>query len=283
MAWHIVVKYNMQYKKLGGWTEGFYTSRALLADAVSDGMRLCQLLAALHGIKAQPQAFSVRLLPTPPATTVARVHKNVSLLGVAPPTPSDDNITDFPTTSLAMQTFNNATVTQVTQWIKGIPDNCTTQGVYTPSPAFAAAFTALKNELVSTVGTPKPWVQRVLDTAQPKIHLTGYTQGGVITIPGNAYLVNDLIRIGRVASPSGRVSEGSNANGVFRVLAVTGDDVSVLIPTPLTSVPVLQASSYAQKQVASFVAIEECTPSGITKHDIGRPTDPQSGKRRKRR
>lgn len=282
MPWRVSFRFVVVQAKIAGWTENFWHQSETLSDVEGAVVDLRPLLLAVHGVEVANTSYRFTYVAPAGSPPVLRKGKPVSTGEANNPQATADMSTDYATNALLLQ-WKSGSDYRVTQWIKGIPDDCIADGgKYKPSSAYAKRVKSLVNYLASGVG----WCMRVQNHAMEGKRITSLSNTGLVTVPSHGYAQGDRIRISGITSYR-------NVNHIWPITVDPGDPNTFQLnmwQNPPTGTVLFGPNPKATKQSATLVSpdLNTSTTTGVsvlraTSHKVGRPFDLLGGRRSHRR
>lgn len=266
-GFRLTMFFQYQSSKIGGWSESFWNSGAFgAAGMVANCINLIALRENMTA--AQPYIASYRV------SDVANFRNviNAPTTYVPGTAITVGNDGDILTAKLYFQMRANGNY-KTGQWLGGVPDSqISNGGRYVP----AGVWPGLANAFFAALQT-NGWSICNQDRSVLPKGVTGITNAGVVTIPGNTYAEGDFIRIKNV---KGYLA----ANDIWRVTLPTSSTVTLVGWVPYVTAPVFggkRAQATLQKPILN--AIVGCSIVRASSHKVGRPFAQASGRRRTRR
>lgn len=198
-------------KRAGGWTESWYSTKALDSAAFNTAWtNLLRTRAALMPANVTIIGQRVQTVdPLGPARTFENVYKGPGTLQ-----------NDLPQVALQWQMNSGAGPNHRNVTLRGVPDARVVKGEYVPIADYNAALIAHFRELIDN------WLMRAKDRTQPRVRIrsvTSDTPNGyqVTTQAPHGFIVGDTVQI-----LSGLASNGKKYSFTARV-AVVDDAMKV--------------------------------------------------------
>lgn len=265
MPFHVSFAFDMRARRNAGWSENFWHSAGTLPTALEAAEKLRKLLVPIHGTQTVLSALTVR------DAANNRVAKNI----IYEPNQLDPSVagdSDYPTTSLLLKLTDNSGDYYTKQWIKGIPDDITLKGFYKPGELQKKIEAVLKH--LGSEGNG--WQLRVTDKANVWKQVQGCSNAGVVTITAHGYANNDVIRISKIGGVG-------PINGLWKIMNVTADTFFPVGFQALAAPAGWDGKGRCKKSVMTFKQCKLVEVLGISKRNVGRPSNQLSGRRRTRR
>lgn len=259
--------YYMPARKLTGWTENFYSSKATCLLAMEKAEALRPFLMDIHGAQVRLQHIVARSVENPRLSQL----KNYNVL-FQPDANTQD--TDYPSVSILLKLIDETGNYTTRQWIKGIWDDACKKGFYFPGtfePKLQAFLTELQN-------ANNGWVIRASDKANVFKDVENCSDTGQIQVTGHGYATGDRVRVGKIG---GKCS----LNGLWKITRIDADSFQLQqYVTPACAEPAWDGHGHVRKLAfaENGIAIKKASNEGISDRDIGRPIGSRSGRRKKK-
>lgn len=257
-----------------GWSESWYSAQsldsiALITPQVNRYWTLRSRTLANEGLVTW--ARIVALTARPRIQTVIAFNNQAVNTGQIP------SESDAPFTSVLYRCWNNGQTRWKNWYVRGIPDNCVTNGgQFNPTAAFKKAFADLV-ELISS--NPWGWQGLFASQAWP---ITNVVQNG----PANCPIIT---------APTAALPAANTPNFTARISGVVGavevNGQHVFVPINATSCQMLrptaifpyQANGTIRYSPLTYIQLLDVEPLRVVERRAGRPSYQSRGRRSARR
>jgi hypothetical protein len=266
MAFRVSIFFSQQSDLLSGWSENFWNNATDLAVCRAAGNALALALNGFHGNQSILTAMRIS-----DPTKFRLVDITRYALSPQPPSRGDFS-SDFVNTAALLKLVGDGNYV-TTQWLRGIPDgDIAFGGRWSPVATSLNAFNVVKGLLLAG---SNQWRLRRQNRDTPKQVVQAISQAGVVTVAGHGYATNDKVRISRCKGTF-------QVNKIWQIVVLDPNTFSLIGFVQPTIPAVYLGNGTAQKQVATFVAINEVSIPRASSHRSGRPFGQSIGRRKRR-